>query len=87
MIDFPSRHASQHDIATILRFVYHSVVIFGPVQTRYIHTRCVLSRYQRSDGCSHLHARNVQCISYVSPTLDAIEGCISLSNTAKGAFK
>lgn len=61
MIDFPSRHASQHDIAIILRFVYHSELIFGPVQTRYIHTRCVLSRYQRSDGRSHLHARNVQC--------------------------
>ena len=60
MIDFPSRHASQHDIAIILRLVHHSELIFGPVQTRYIHTRYVLSRYQRSDGRFHLHARDIQ---------------------------
>jgi len=58
MIDFLSRHASQHDIAIILRLVYHSELIFGPVQTKYSHTRYVLSRYQRSDGRSHLHTRH-----------------------------
>jgi hypothetical protein len=60
MIDFQIRPAAQHDFATRLRFVLYLVPIFRSAQTVHLHARSVLFQYRRSDGRSHLHARNVQ---------------------------
>jgi hypothetical protein len=78
MIDFPIRHASHHDIATLLRLVYHSILIFRPVQTWHLHVRSILPQYQRS---------GMVLVTLRPFTLCAVKDTLACAITAKGEFK